>query len=472
MLERFCLFGAVGVALLAACLFAGRPLWVLAPAAILIGCMLGALAIRRTVARPSRVPDVGDRLILIASLLWTLVLAYGLFQLLPTEDWSGAGRAASALLGETVTTRGTLNAGATSIGVLRLALYGALFLVVYWAVREVDDGWRVLQIIAFVIAGAALYAALALALGWETVLWREKRYYAGWATGPFESRNSFAAFLAMGFAVALALFARAYRRDGARRAEGRERLRAVLLFLVGPGLRFGAPALLILLVAPLTGSRAGMVGLGVAGVVVLGAITWRWRAEDVGGIGIWAGGLAILLVIGVLGATVLQSRERGLSASAEDRLGILIDTQTIAAERPFRGVGLGAFADALHAHKSTDLTNDWRRAHNVYFETVAEIGWPFAIVQFVAVGLIGIAAARGLWTRYRAAPISAAASGALLALTLHSIVDFPLQEPGVCMTLALLLGIAAGFAGRDQPVVRDGISGQEPSQDRADRRHI
>ena len=69
-----------------------------------------------------------------------------------------------------------------------------------------------------------------------------------------------------------------------------------------------------------------------------------------------------------------------------------------------------------------------------------------AIIAFLAIMLVIIAAARGLWTRYRSAPFAAAATASAIAATAHSLADFPLQEPGIALMLALLLGAAAAQA--------------------------
>ena len=90
--------------------------------------------------------------------------------------------------------------------------------------------------------------------------------------------------------------------------------------------------------------------------------------------------------------------------------------------------------------------NDWRRAPNSYLELALEISWPMTIIAFLAITLVIAAAARGLWTRYRSAPFAAAATASAIAAAAHSLVDFPLQEPGIALTLALLLGAAAAQA--------------------------
>jgi len=466
MLERVLLYGAVATALLPALPFAGRPLWVLAPAAIAAGALLILAAAMRF--RGPRGPlERNDWLLASAGALWTVVVAHALWQAAPLGP-------AAALTSQGFDAAVSMNAGATVLGALRYVLYAAVLLLAYLACRSDGDGWRVLKAVAWTVGAAAGYAVLAKAFGAEYALWQEKRYYAGWATGPFTSRNSFAAYLAIGVAANVAVVHRAWRDAVPERMDGRELLRASALFIAGRGFFVLLPLLLVLGAAPLTGSRAGLAAVAFAAGLAWLLILLRTRRN---GDGLAKAPLfmaAGLLLLAVVGAGVLQARGLSLSDSVDQRLEIAGDAARMAADAPLHGVGLGAFPEALHRYKSTTLVNDWRRAHNVYLESVAEHGWPAALLLFLAVGIAVFAAARGVWNRKRQAPIPVAAVAGFAAVALHSLVDFPLQEPGVCLTLALLLGAAAALAERPepQPMSRAGRSGQSPSHFTAERRQI
>ncbi len=449
MLARLCFHATLAIALLPALLFAGRPLWVLAPAAVAAGLVLIVAAAARF-----RAPNGGmtwsDRLVLAAGLAWLAVIGYAASQAFGVGPAAGAGgdwAAAAGLTGQEFPARGSLNAGATALGCLRLSLYAGVFLLAYWTCRGRDDAWRVMWAVVGVATAAALYAVLAKIAGVEYVLWQEKRYYVGYATGPFPNRNTFATFLAIGLAANVAIWARALRRAAPGDIEGQEKLRLVLEFATKRGVLLAAPGLLMALAGLMTGSRAGLAAMALAVVATALVIALRTAsARSPASIAAIAGVVAILGALWALGGSGAANRGVSLDASYEQRAELFQDTRRMIAEAPLAGVGLGAFPEAIHRHKTTELTNDWRRAHNVYLEAAAELGLPAAALMLLAVGLVGFAAARAVFTRRRLAPMAAASVGGLLAAAAHSLVDFPLQEPAVVLVLALTLGAAASQA--------------------------
>lgn len=459
MIQKILFIGMLTVGLAPALMFAGRPLWVLAPAAILAGVLLAVLGVSRIVSADGprlRTSPWNDRFILAASLLWGVVVAYAVWQTLPAGPASGAGSPwadAARLLGVDFEARNSLNAGASLVGALRLALYGAALLLAYWLCRDRQRAWMAVQAVVAVATLAAIYGLLMKAFGIEYVLGQEKRYYVGWATGPFENRSSFASYLAIGLAANAALWARAYRREVGGGAEGRERLRLVLEFVGRKGGLLALPGLAMLGAGLASGSRAGLAAIAVALATTAGLIVLRWARGRQAVVG--AAAIVVLLAAAALAALAGQEASgarQDLETSFDQRAEILADTRRMIREGPTGGVGLGAFADALHRYKSSELVNDWRRARNVYLEAVAELGAPVAALKFVAVALIAVAAARGILRRRRVAPVPAAAIGAFAATAAHSFFDFPLQEPGVCLTLAVLWGAGAALADapRDQ----------------------
>lgn len=449
-IDRALFWGALTVGLAPVLLFAGRPLWVLAIAALATGGMLAVVAIRRLL-KPAVSAGFSGRLLMIAGVLWTIVIAYALYQAAPGSAASQSGGVwaeAARLTGSDFPSRGSWNAGATLIGAFRLTLYAAVCLLAYWTCRGRNDGWRVLWALMIVAAIAAAYGILSKVAGLDTVLWQDKRYYTGWATGPFENRNTFASFLALGLAANSALFMRAFKQAAPSEIEGRERVRVIVEFLSRQGILLILPGLTIIAAGMMTGSRAGLAVMAASVLLTVGVIVFRWSAGC--GIGRALGAVAIIALIAgglwTLGGAATAGRNVTIESSLTQRLEITGDTARAIAKAPAGGYGLGAFPEAMHSVKSTELTNDWRRAHNSYLELALEIGWPLALAAFIAIALTAAAAMRGLWTRYRGAPLSAAAGVSVIVLAGHSLIDFPLQEPGIALALALLLGAAAAQA--------------------------
>lgn len=443
MISRILFVLLLAAALTPALAFAGRPLWVLAPAALGVGVCLGFAAVGRLAGR-SGDWTTGGRLIAVAAGLWCAVAAFAYVQTLglgPASVVGGAWAAAADLLTRDFDARISFNAGAAYFGILKLGLYGGVFLAAYWICRGRRRAWIVLWAVVAMTTVAALYALGAALLGIESVWGFEKRHYVGWATGPFENRNTFAGYLAVGLACASGLWMRDMRRDGATEGPSWR----FWAFLSGRGLVMALPAVVLATAVAMTGSRAGLAAMALAPFLT---VLFALAAADHGRRRL-AAGAAILAALGLLAALAgdrLTSRSATLESSFAQRAELYGDTLRIIADRPLVGVGLGAFPEAIHAYKSTELSHDWKRAHNVYLEVAAELGLPAALAAFAAVGFAAFAAARGLWTRRYLPPMPAAAVGGFLAAAAHSLVDAPLQEPGIALTLALLLGTAAAQA--------------------------
>ena len=448
MLDRLLFHGLLVTALAPALMFAGRPLWAIVAAALAAGVLLLAASSLRAFRKPQGWTWT-DGLLIAAGGIWAGVLAYAASQI-STDGPAAAAtlwREAAGLLGEPVPVRGSLNPGATGIGVLRLGLYAGVLVLAYWLCGSRARAWTVVTAVLAVVAVAALYAAALKVAGIEYVLWEKKRYYIGWATGPFANRSTFASYLAIGLACNVALWARAYRRFVPSEIEGRERLRLALESITRRSVFLALPGFAIAGAGLMTGSRAGTAAMAIAVVLTAGLIALRWRRDA-----LLAPIVAVLSVTAVAGllwvvaGDGVASRFDNLEDAYDVRQSLYEDAGRILDAHGARGVGLGAFSEALHAYKSADTGYDRWQAHNTYLENLIELGWTAGLAMFLAAGLVGFAAARAIWRRRRLAPVAAAATGGFIAVALHSAVHFPLQEPGVALTLALLLGAAAAQA--------------------------
>ena len=123
------------------------------------------------------------------------------------------------------------------------------------------------------------------------------------------------------------------------------------------------------------------------------------------------------------------------------------------------GTGLGTFRDIFPMYR--DATCDsadiiWLRAHNSFLEIYLGLGLP----ALVFVGVVFLSLARtvlhGLQNRQSLKGIPIAMGGAILFVTAHSLVDFPLQIPGIAVYCAALMGagtslcLQKGRAGRSR----------------------
>lgn len=234
----------------------------------------------------------------------------------------------------------------------RLALNGMLFLIVYTAIRTPRDAIRVFA--AFVV-GAIAAAAIGLLAGAGPTPYGE----AARVSGEFANANQLASALVASLALSLGL-AFAARRSPALR----------LLALGAAGFS--------LLGVMLTVSRSGLVALTVAALAAI-VFSGRWRPK-----------VATLSVMVLVSAIIYflafapeSSRERITTVEGgTGRQDIWKVAWRMAEDNPLRGVGAGNFStSSVHyliapgvLRRSDFIVDTQKVAHNVYLETLAELG--------------------------------------------------------------------------------------------------
>jgi O-antigen ligase len=262
--------------------------------------------------------------------------------------------------------------------------------------------------------------------------------------GPFVSKNHFAGYVAMaallaaGLAIGLADAAR--RRD--RDWTASPRAGAVVLAMVA------AFAMALAVLASL--SRGGAIALaaGVASLLALLAIRARGGRGRAGLLSslVLAGILGLVMVVLVPPATHERLRDLG---GASFRLDTWRDTLRMSLASPVVGQGLGAFHDAYPPFKRGHGQIRVEHAENDYVETLAESGvLGLALVLAAGVLLLGGAARGTLSGSDRLVRgIGMGALAGLIAVAVHSAVDFNLRIPSNAALAALLAATAAGATG-------------------------
>jgi O-antigen ligase len=268
--------------------------------------------------------------------------------------------------------------------------------------------------------------------------------------GPFVSKNHFAGYTAM---AALLAFGLALALTDRREAEGRAwstgpRAGPVVIALVAAaGMALGVLV---------SGSRGGaamlLAGAAAAAALTLGSSASRRRL---------VAPAAVVIVLGALVLAVLPptARERLRTATgASFRVGVWQDSLRLAGTSPLVGTGLGSFHDALPRVKLIHGLQRIEHAENEYVEVLADMG-------VLGLGL-ALAAAGGLFIRSaagvrRSPPVTRGLAvgglAGLVALAVHSLVDFDLRIPSNAALAAVLAAAGAGAAGtRPQPLARPG----------------
>ena len=270
--------------------------------------------------------------------------------------------------------------------------------------------------------------------------------------GPFVSKNHFAGYVTMaalltaGLALGLADSARGRGRDWTTSS----RAGAVVLAMVA------SVAMALAGLASL--SRGGGIALAAGAAALIALLLLRARGGKRRG-----GPLPLLALAGALGLVLValvppetHARMRSLSG-ASLRLDTWRDGLRLALSSPAVGSGLGAFHDAYPRFKRGHGLLRVEHAESDYVETVAETGLAGLGLALVGGALLLTGSARGARSGVGVVVrgVGMGAVAGLVALAVHSAVDFNLRIPSNAALAAVLAAAAAGAAGvRPRPLSR------------------
>lgn len=312
-----------------------------------------------------------------------------------------------------------------------IAPVAALLLAAYAGPRARTTA--LVTVLAMAVA-AALLGAAQLAAGAGTALRPYGSEHSGYLTGFHANRNAAADMLLIGLFALAGLFALSPAGRG-----------------TGWRLPFAAAALLLAAAVLLTGSRAGIALLGVVGIVGAASLTVsrrrsqaalpnRLAAWSVGGV------LALGAAAWALGASTVATRIAArFTAGGEPRPDLWVDTLFAAGQHWPWGSGMGTFVPVFVAAERLEVVDTGypNRAHNDFLELALEGGLPGLVLLATLGGWLAWRLVQRL--RRATAPgerIELIFAGATLALlAAHSVVDYPLRS----MALAVLGGLAAGL---------------------------
>jgi O-antigen ligase/tetratricopeptide (TPR) repeat protein len=217
---------------------------------------------------------------------------------------------------------------------------------------------------------------------------------------------------------------------------------------------YGVVILALLLATFSRGAWLGMAG-GLGALVMLALYqqgnlsvsAWRaWWARQSGRVraGFIGGGLALILVGGVLGALVLQSLDAS-GRSVGLRTQIYDNAATIFAEKPLTGHGAFTFGREFLRFQPQPPRQPHAHAHNGILHIGAEFGLPGLVAFGISTIFVLLSISRNLQLlpeRERAVMIPAMA--ALFGWGVHHLFDFPAMMPLIALMGLLVLVISAG----------------------------
>ena len=348
--------------------------------------------------------------------LWSTLPGHGLYGPLIRPDWL-------ALSVTPDTTRASLMAG--------IPLVAAFLVARTCSQKQIALLPQVLVLIALMQAVWGLLQAgpfKSLYFGAE---------FAGSLIGSFANANHFANYIAM--TLPLAVFV-VWRSAPHRRGEAHQRPQSVVVFWL--------VVLLVLVTAVLaagsrTGALTGMIVTFFASLLALSAVSKtsrKWYA-----LGAVALVVACLVVVGINTLVVRFDADR-LGADGNFRWMLAASSWQAAFAFWPTGSGAGSYAAVYPAFEAPGLRGFAEHAHNDYVELLIEFGLLFVLLAVLVAG-IAIRQACSLWRHIRldgrgvdAAPMQLFCALGLLAIFLHSWVDFNLRIPANAILCACLFG--------------------------------
>lgn len=339
---------------------------------------------------------------------------------------------------------------------LLLVSLAALFLLVARWSAVPGRAWFLLigvSVTGFVVSLFGLVQYLT----WNGKIYWFRRVPSTSSFGPFVNHNHFAGYVGMiiPIAVCLAFTVAERRRDQLPDDEfAFDRWGRAGLAL------YGAIVLVVALFFSL--SRGGILSSAVSGLVLFVLVARRLRSRLL----VWSTAAALVLVvigfIGWIGADVVNTQigtygNMGNEASFQSRAEVWGAIVAHLGPHLWTGSGFGTFEDSFAPFTPPGSTRRWDRAHNDYLQLLWETGIAGAAVFLAAAAIF---CRRYWWPALRArgdeeSLVRVGLAVSVMAIALHSVVDFNLQIGANGFLFALLAGVTVGLhrvrADRDQP---------------------
>jgi O-antigen ligase len=277
----------------------------------------------------------------------------------------------------------------------------------------------------------------------------------GTARGTYVNRDHFAGLLEMTLPLAIMYAVAVWSRE-----DRKTRSRA-LPALAAAGLAGLAGLMLLGIIYSL--SRMGFL-VALCSLFVLTLLSVRPRVPSRRWLGLAMAliGISAILLFVLLPPDQLIARFADMAStdkiSADDRLQMWRESVGLIRAYPWFGCGLGGFESAFGRFQVSLPTFTVDYAHNDYLQSMAELGVVGATIAAAFVGAVLSKAIRATGRqeagdgRY----LAIGCLGSIIAMLLHSLVDFNLQIPANSLVLAWISGISLGLA--DQLTTRDRAS--------------
>ncbi|MFO1037229.1 MAG: O-antigen ligase family protein [Geminicoccaceae bacterium] len=435
-----------------------RP-WSWALLAVLAGALLLAWSLAQILgAKRVRVPWV----VWVAFLTTALVWGWAWLQTVPVADlpawfadkanpvWTDA-----AAAGLKVQPTMGLDAAAGRDALMKLVTYAVMFALAFALAQESERARAGYALLLVLISVEALYGLINLFAGWNTVLWEDgPKDYAGYVTGTFVNRNSFATYANIAILIGLGFLLEPFMKEGAIGRFGTI-VHDTVEKLVGPRLLLLLALVILSAASLLTGSRGGFLSLALAIIVFFLLVLLVSRPRRAVGIG--ATVAVVLIAIGIFQVSggVVSERLAATDETLSFRTVIWALTLRAARHRPWLGQGYGNYEAGVAPYKNDEYLLTVDLAHSTYLEHYLELGLPATLLLYAGPVLLFGYCVRGIFVRRRDQMLPLVAASVTVLVAVHSLVDFSLQMPAVAVTYATVLGIGVAQSMRSKSATED-----------------
>lgn len=304
---------------------------------------------------------------------------------------------------------------------------------------------RIIWVIIFASSFQAIYGSLMVLSGLEWGFFSKKTLFQGAATGTFNYRNHFAGYLEISLAIGIGfLLTQSKPITGTWRQKLRQSIETLLSPKIIMRLLLAVMVIALVLSRSRMGNTAFFASLLITGALALILMKNKSRSTVIL--------LSSLLVIDIaivgtfFGVEKVAQRLQATSAKAEVRDEIVRDTFNIWQQQPLLGIGAGNYMHSYPSNRGGDLstTRIVHHAFNDYLEVLAEFG-------LIAFSLLAGAV---LWCLYWSIQamkmrnsnlhrgLGFSACMGIIAILIHSSVDYNLQIPSNAFMFIFLMALA------------------------------
>lgn len=303
-----------------------------------------------------------------------------------------------------------------------------------------------LKILAWVIvlSGAfqAFYGGLMAMSGIEYGFFIEKVHYRGVATGTFVNRNSMAGFLEMSLAVGVGLLLADLQH--ANTVTFKQKLRHFVGWVLSHKMQIRVLLAIMVIGLVLTHSRMGNTAFFIS--LLLSGLVWLVLEKKKPKRGVMFLLTTLFIIdVGIVGAWFgiekVVDRIESTSVESESRDEVVRDSLLYLNDYAWFGSGGGTFEYVFPQYRGADIISDYDYAHNDYIQFAVETG-------VLGLSMLGLLVLLTMWRsiqmmrkgeRSLHRGLSFASFMGVLAILIHSTVDFNLQMPANALLFMVLL---------------------------------